>query len=312
MNRKTYQNAVEAIGDTPLVELQNIARDNSARVLGKLESANPGGSVKDRIGRSMLQSAEAEGKVTWGQTTIIEPTSGNTGIGLALVAAAHGNPVILTMPESMSAERRSLLAAYGARLVLTPAEEGMNGAITRATELLAELEDAYMPNQFENPANPAAHEQTTGPEIWDATGGKVDAFVAGVGTGGTITGVGRYLKSQDAGVTLIAVEPAESAVISGEKPGKHGIQGIGAGFIPPVLDTDLLDDVRTISRPAAVATAREMATKEGILCGISAGANVKIARDVAAELGPGDTVVTVICDTGERYLSTDLFDIDEL
>jgi len=296
---------LRTIGNTPLVPLLKVVPAGAAAVWVKLEARNPGGSVKDRIGHAMLSAAC---EVTWGQTTIVEPTSGNTGIGLALAAAVGGNRVILTMPESMSIERRRLLAALGAQIELTPAAQGMGGAIERARGLLAELEDAYMPNQFENPANPAVHEATTGPEIWAQTEGQLDAFVAGVGTGGTITGVGRYLRARKPDVRLIAVEPAGSPVLSGGERGSHGIQGIGAGFCPPVLEFSLIDRVLTVTDGEAMQMARRLATEEGIFCGISSGAAAHAAVELARELGEGCTVVTLLPDTGERYLSTTLFE----
>lgn len=298
----------ELIGRTPLVRLNHISDRTGAEVLGKLEAANPGGSVKDRIGLAMIDAAESEGLIAPGRTTIVEPTSGNTGIALAMVAAARGYDVILTMPETMSRERRDLLKAYGARLVLTPGGEGMSGAVARAVEVAGELLDAFVPQQFENAANPDAHYRTTGPEIWEATGGTVEAFVAGVGTGGTITGVGRFLREKKPGVRLVAVEPADSAVLSGGRPGPHAIQGIGAGFIPKVLDAGLVDEVLKADADEAFAAARALARDEGILAGISSGANVWAATQVAERPeSRGATIVTILCDTGERYLSTPLF-----
>lgn len=301
-------NITELIGSTPLLRLNRLSDETGAEVLGKLEAANPGGSVKDRIGLAMIEAAEKEGLIAPGRTTIVEPTSGNTGVALAMVAAARGYDLILAMPETMSVERRALLKAYGARLVLTPGPQGMGGAVARAREIAAELLDAFVPQQFENPANPDVHEGTTGPEIWDATGGAVDTFVAGVGTGGTITGVGRFLRARKPGVRLVAVEPAESPVLSGGQPGPHRIQGIGAGFVPKVLDTGLLDEILTAGSDEAFATARALARDEGILAGISTGANVWAAARVAERPeSRGTTIVTVLCDTGERYLSTPLF-----
>jgi len=298
---------IKCIGNTPLVRLGRIAPQDGATVCVKLEGQNPGGSVKSRIGFAMLDAAATEGKLRWGVTTIVEPTSGNTGIGLALVAAVRGNPLILTMPESMSEERRRLLAGYGAQLELPEAAGGLKGAIERANELAAILDDVYMPNQFENAANRAVHEATTGPEIWRDSGGCVDIFVAGVGTGGTITGVGRYLRRQNPRLQLVAVEPAGSPVLSGGQPGKHRIQGIGAGFCPAVLDFGFIDRVVTVTDEDAIATARRLAAEEGIFCGISSGAAAHVAIQIAAEAEAGQTVVTVLPDTGERYLSTDLF-----
>ncbi len=302
------RNITELIGRTPLMRLNHISDRTGAEVLGKLEAANPGGSVKDRIGLAMIDAAEREGFIAPGRTTIVEPTSGNTGIALAMVAAARGYDVILPMPETMSRERRDLLKAYGARLVLTPGREGMSGAVARAVEVAGELLDAFVPQQFENAANPDAHYRTTGPEIWEATGGTVDVFVAGVGTGGTITGVGRFLREKKPGVRLVAVEPADSPVLSGGEPGPHAIQGIGAGFVPKVLDAGLVDEVLKADADEAFAAARALARDEGILAGISSGANVWAAAQVAERAeSRGATIVTVLCDTGERYLSTPLF-----
>jgi len=298
----------ELIGRTPLLRLNRVSDETGAEVLGKLESANPGGSVKDRIGLAMIEVAEGEGLIAPGRTTIVEPTSGNTGIALAMVAAARGYDLILTMPETMSVERRNLLKAYGARLVLTPGPEGMRGAIARAVEVAGELLDAFVPQQFENAANPEVHYRTTGQEIWDDTGGEIDAFVAGVGTGGTITGVGGLLKEQKPGVRIVAVEPMDSPVLSGGQPGPHKIQGIGAGFVPPVLDTRVYDEIIKASADEAFAASRALARDEGVLVGISAGANVWAAAEVAKRAeSRGTTIVTVLCDTGERYLSTPLF-----
>jgi len=298
----------ELIGRTPLVRLNRISDESGAEVLGKLESFNPGGSVKDRIGLAMIEAAERDGRIAPGRTTIIEPTSGNTGIALAMVAAARGYDMVLTMPDTMSIERRTILKAFGARLVLTPGADGMRGAVARALELAAEGEDAFVPQQFENPANPEVHRLTTAEEIWADTGGEVDAFVAGVGTGGTLTGVGEVLKERRPGALVVAVEPADSAVLSGGAPGPHKIQGIGAGFVPKVLDTEVYDEIVKVSADDAFAAARDLARQEGVLVGISAGANVWAAGQVARrpEL-QGKVVVTVLCDTGERYLSTPLF-----
>jgi cysteine synthase A len=298
----------DLIGGTPLLRLNHISDETGAEVLGKLESANPGGSVKDRIGLAMIEAAEKEGLIAPGRTTIVEPTSGNTGIALAMVAAARGYDLILTMPETMSVERRQVLKAYGARLVLTPGAQGMSGAVARAAEVAGELLDAFVPQQFENPANPDVHERTTGPEIWEATGGAIDAFVAGVGTGGTLTGAGRYLRQKKPGVRLVAVEPADSPVLSGGQPGPHRIQGIGAGFVPKIVDTALFDEILKAGVDDAFAATRALARDEGILAGISAGANVWAAAQVARRPESlGTTIVTVLCDTGERYLSTPLF-----
>ena len=298
----------ELIGRTPLVRLNRISDESDAEVLGKLESFNPGGSVKDRIGLAMIEAAERDGRIAPGRTTIIEPTSGNTGIALAMVAAARGYDMVLTMPDTMSIERRTILKAFGARLVLTPGADGMRGAVARALELAAEGDDAFVPQQFENLANPEVHRLTTAEEIWADTGGEVDAFVAGVGTGGTLTGVGEVLKERRPGVLVVAVEPADSAVLSGGAPGPHKLQGLGAGFVPKVLDTEVYDEIVKVSADDAFAAARDLARQEGVLVGISAGANVWAAGQVARrpEL-KGKVVVTVLCDTGERYLSTPLF-----
>ena len=298
----------ELIGRTPLVRLNRISDESGAEVLGKLESFNPSGSVKDRIGLAMIEAAERDGRIAPGRTTIIEPTSGNTGIALAMVAAARGYDMVLTMPDTMSIERRTILKAFGARLVLTPGADGMRGAVARALELAAEGDDAFVPQQFENLANPEVHRLTTAEEIWADTGGEVDAFVAGVGTGGTLTGVGEVLKERRPGVLVVAVEPADSAVLSGGAPGPHKLQGLGAGFVPKVLDTEVYDEIVKVSADDAFAAARDLARQEGVLVGISAGANVWAAGQVARrpEL-QGKVVVTVLCDTGERYLSTPLF-----
>ena len=301
-----YNDVTELIGRTPLLKINKLTGENDATVLIKLERNNPGGSVKDRIAYSMIKRAEEEGRLKPGGT-IIEPTSGNTGIGLAMVAAALGYKVILTMPETMSIERRKLLKAYGAEIILTPGKEGMKGAIRKAEELLAETENAIIPQQFENPANPAIHEKTTGVEIWEDTGGRIDYFVSGVGTGGTLTGAGRYLKERNPELKIIAVEPANSPVISGGDPGPHKIQGIGAGFIPAILDTELIDEIYKITDEEAMETARQAARKEGILIGISSGAALAAALKIAQKAGKGKTIVAIAPDTGERYLSTELF-----
>jgi cysteine synthase A len=304
---KVYESIVDSVGRTPLVRIQRVLDGAKAKVLVKMESRNPLGSVKDRIAVAMVDDAEKQGKIQPG-ATLVEPTSGNTGIGLAFVAAAKGYKLVLTMPESMSIERRRLLAILGADVVLTPAGDGMPGAIKKAEELVKETPNSFMPSQFTNDANPNAHYHGTGPEIWRDTEGEVDIFVAGVGTGGTITGVGRYLKERNPEIQVIAVEPDGSPVLSGGSPGPHKIQGIGAGFIPEVLDQDLLDDVITLSSDEAGAMARRLAREEGILCGISAGGNVAAAIRLAKlPENAGKTIVTVICDTGERYLSTWLF-----
>ena len=298
----------DLIGRTPLIRLNRISDECGAEVLGKLESLNPGGSVKDRIGLAMVAAAEREGRIAPGRTTIIEPTSGNTGIALAMVAAARGYDMVLTMPDTMSAERRAILKAYGARLVLTPGAEGMSGAVQRALDLAAETPDAFVPQQFENAANPEVHRLTTAEEIWEDTGGEVDAFVAGVGTGGTLTGVGGVLRERRPGVRIVAVEPSDSAILSGGRPGPHRIQGIGAGFVPKVLDEGVYDEVMLVGGDDAFAAARDLARTEGVLVGISAGANVWAAGQVARRPEMrGRVVVTVLCDTGERYLSTPLF-----
>jgi cysteine synthase len=297
----------ELIGGTPLVKLRGVSERSGATIVGKLESFNPGGSVKDRIGLSMFDAAEAQGLISPGKTTIVEPTSGNTGIALAMVAAARGYKVLLTMPETMSVERRNLLRAYGAELVLTPGAQGMKGAIARANELVAEIPDAFIPQQFENPANPDIHRRTTGEEIWSDTDGQVDVFVAGVGTGGTVTGVGQVLKERKPGVYVAAVEPSDSPVLSGGDPGPHKIQGMGAGFVPKVLDTSVYDEVVKVTNDEALEAARQLAL-EGVLVGISAGANAHAACVIGSRPeNKGKLIVTVLCDTGERYLSTVLF-----
>ncbi|MBQ0895212.1 cysteine synthase A [Micromonospora sp. U56] len=294
------------IGRTPLVRLDRLAAELPVTLLGKLESANPGGSVKDRLALALVEAAEASGELAPGGT-IVEATSGNTGVGLALVGAVRGYRVILTMPESMSVERRALLAAYGARIVLTPAAEGMAGAVRRAWEI-ADADRAFLPRQFDNPANPEIHRRTTAEEIWADTEGRVDILVAGVGTGGTLTGVGQVLKARKPGVWTVAVEPAESPVLSGGQPAPHGIQGIGAGFVPEVLDPTVYDLVVRVDAEQARATARRLARAEGLLAGVSSGAALHAAMQVAARPEhAGATVVVVLPDTGERYLSTPLF-----
>ena len=296
------------IGGTPLVRLRALSERSGANIVGKLESFNPGGSVKDRIGLAMVDAAEQAGTIAPGRTTLVEPTSGNTGIALALMAAARGYRLILTMPDTFSIERRNLLRAYGAELVLTAGADGMRGAIARAGELVAAADDAFMPQQFENPANPAIHRATTAEEIWRDTDGAVDAFVAGVGTGGTVTGVGQVLKERKPEVKVYAVEPAESPVLSGGQPGPHRIQGIGAGFVPRVLDVGVYDEIIKVTGDKAMETARALASGEGILVGISAGANAFAAAEIGARPeNRGKLIVTVLCDTGERYLSTPLF-----
>ncbi len=303
---KVHESVLELIGGTPLVKITKLAEGLGATVVGKMECMNPCGSVKDRIARSMIEAAEKAGKLHAG-SVIVEPTSGNTGIGLAFVGAAKGYRVILTMPDSMSVERRNLLVMLGADVVLTPGAEGMPGAITKAEELVQTLPDAFMPQQFENPANPAVHRETTGEEIWADTDGAVDIFVAGVGTGGTLTGVGELLKEKKPEAKIVAVEPTDSPVLAGGEAGPHKIQGIGAGFVPDVLDTDLIDEVIAVTGNDAIETAIALAQEEGILCGISAGANVWASLQLAKRPeNKGKLIVTVICDTGERYLTVPL------
>ncbi|MCS6284883.1 MAG: cysteine synthase O-acetylserine sulfhydrolase subunit [Nitrospirota bacterium] len=301
-----HKEITELIGRTPLVRLNRLSKPGSATIYGKVEFFNPGGSVKDRICLNMINEAERQGKLKPGGT-IVEPTSGNTGIGLALVAAVRGYKLILVMPESMSMERASLLSSYGAQLVLTPAWEGMKGSIKEAESILAQNPGYFMPDQFSNPANPAMHRMTTAPEILDALNGNIDAFVAAVGTGGTITGCGELFKEKNPNVKVIAVEPSGSPVLSGGDPGPHKIQGIGAGFIPKVLNRKIIDRVITVTDDEAYQTAKQLSKKEGLLVGISAGANVFAAQKVAEELGPGKNVVTILCDTGERYISIEKY-----
>lgn len=303
------KNVTELIGHTPLVELTHYeqAHNLPATLLGKVESFNPGGSVKDRVARAMLDAAVEEGKID-ADTVIIEPTSGNTGIGLAMLAAVRGNRLVICMPDTMSVERRRLMAAYGAELVLTDGALGMQGAIDRAEQLAAQTPNSFIPSQFTNPANPEAHYRTTGPEIWDGTDGRVDIFVAGVGTGGTISGVGRYLKEQRPDVQVVAVEPAGSPVLSQGRAGKHGIQGIGAGFVPETLDEGIYDEVIAVSDEDAFAAGRELAAHDGLLVGISSGAAVAAAAQVAQRPeNAGKTIVVLLPDTGERYLTTAMF-----
>jgi len=301
-----YADITQTIGRTPLVKINRLCPDG-ALILAKLESRNPGGSVKDRIAKAMVEDAEARGLINR-ETVIIEPTSGNTGIGLACVCAAKGYRLILTMPESMSIERRKLLQIMGAELVLTEAEKGMAGAVEKARQLAATYRNSFMPQQFENPANPRIHMQTTALEIWEDTQGQLDILVCGVGTGGTLTGCGQVLKQRKASIQVVAVEPKDSPVLSGGRPGRHKIQGIGAGFIPKVLDTSLIDRIVQVSNEQAIETARALASKEGILAGISCGAAMWAALQLANEqVNKGKTIVVVLPDTGERYISTDLF-----
>ena len=306
---KISQSLTELIGKTPLLELSNYEKKNGlkAKIIAKLEYFNPGGSVKDRIALAMVEDAEQRGLLKPG-SVIIEPTSGNTGIGLAFVAASRGYRIILTMPETMSVERRVLMKAFGAEIVLTEGAKGMKGAIAKAQELAAEMPNSFIPGQFDNPANPAKHRATTGPEIWEDTEGKVDVFVAGVGTGGTITGVGEYLKSKNPKIRIVAVEPADSPVLSEGRPGPHKIQGIGAGFVPAVLNTKSYDEIITVKNEDAFFTAREIGRSEGLLVGISSGAAAWAATELAKRPeNAGKRIVVLLPDTGERYLSTALF-----
>ena len=307
---KIYESATELIGHTPLLKVNNYAKEvgvTDVTLLAKLEYFNPAGSVKDRIALAMIEDAEKKGQLKHG-ATIIEPTSGNTGIGLASVAAAKGYRTILTLPETMSVERRNLLKAYGAELVLTEGAKGMKGAIAKAEELQKEIPGAVILGQFDNPANPAAHAATTGPEIWEDTEGKVDIFVAGVGTGGTVTGIGTYLKSKNPNVQVVAVEPADSPVLSGGKPGPHKLQGLGAGFVPSILNTQIYDEVFTVTTDEAFETGRQIAHKEGILVGITSGAALYAAAQLAKRPeNKGKTIVALLPDSGDRYLSTPMF-----
>ncbi len=305
---KIADDVTQLIGNTPLVRLQRVTRGLDATVLAKLESQNPAASVKDRIGLAMIEAGEREGKLVPGKTVIVEPTSGNTGIALAFVAAVKGYQCVLVMPETMSPERRVVLRALGAKLVLTEGPKGMRGAIEKANELLAKLPSAYMPQQFQNPANPEVHRRTTAEELWRDTDGKIDALIAGVGTGGTITGVAQVIKQRRPSFQAIAVEPTASPVLSGGQPGPHKIQGIGAGFVPDVLDTKLVDAVLQVDNEQAFTMARRLAAEEGILCGISSGANVHAAIEYAKQPGnQGKMIVAIIPSFGERYLNTDLF-----
>ena len=306
---KIYQGTIDLIGNTPLVELTHIEKkyELGARLLAKVEYFNPAGSVKDRIAKEMIEQAETEGKLKPG-STIIEPTSGNTGIGLAAIAAAKGYRTIIVLPETMSVERRNIIKAYGAEIVLTDGTKGMKGAIEKANELHEEIKDSFIPAQFDNLANPAAHRKGTGPEIWRDTDGEVDAFVAGVGTGGTITGVGEYLKEQNADIKVVAVEPASSAVLSTGQAGPHKIQGIGAGFVPSILNTEIYDEIIPVENEVSFEFGKEIAKEEGILVGISAGAALYAAVQVAKRPEfEGKTVVVLLPDSGDRYYSTDLF-----
>ncbi|MEG0156411.1 MAG: cysteine synthase A [Anaerovoracaceae bacterium] len=303
-----YKNLTELIGRTPLLALNNYGKGLEGNIIAKLELFNPGGSAKDRVARGMIEDAEARGLLKEG-SVIVEPTSGNTGVGLAAVATAKGYRAIMTMPETMSIERRNLLKAYGAEIVLTEGAKGMKGAIAKAEELAAEIPGAFIPGQFDNGANPKAHRETTGPEIWEATEGAVDIFVASVGTGGTVTGTGEFLKSKNPEIKVVAVEPTASAVMSGGQPGPHKIQGIGAGFIPKVLNTEIYDEIITVKDEDAFKTGNTLAKSEGVLCGISSGAALWAATELAKRPeNKGKNIVVLLPDTGERYLSTTLFD----
>lgn len=305
---KIANNILELVGGTPLVKLNKLSEGLDATIVAKLEFGNPCGSVKDRIAKNMIEAAMAEGKINM-DTVLVEPTSGNTGIGLAFVCAVKGLRLILTMPESMSIERRKLLKGFGAELVLTPGPEGMKGAIKKAEEIVAKTENSFMPMQFKNPSNPDIHRKTTALEIWDDTDGQVDIFVAGVGTGGTLTGVGEVLKNKKPEVKIVAVEPDASPVLSGGKAAPHSIQGIGAGFVPDALNTDIYDDIIRINNDTAFEFAKQLILQEGILCGISSGANCAAAVELAKRKeNAGKMIVFIVCDTGERYLSTPLFE----
>lgn len=310
---RVHKNVFELIGNTPLVELTNYENNHglNARLIGKVEYFEPAGSIKDRIAKAMIDEAEANGLLD-AETVIIEPTSGNTGIGLAAIAAARGNRIIIAMPDTMSVERRNLMRAYGAELVLTPGADGMKGAIAKAEQLAEEIPNSFIPSQFTNPANPAIHYRTTGPEIWEAADGEVDILVAGVGTGGTISGTGAYLKEQNPNVQVVAVEPAGSPVLSEGCAGPHGIQGIGAGFVPETLDTDVYDEVITITNEEAFEAGCELAAHDGLLVGISSGAAVTAAAKLAQRPeNAGKNIVVILPDTGERYLSSAMFDFAE-
>lgn len=303
---KIAQSVQDLVGKTPMLKLNTISQESGALIIGKCEFMNPSGSVKDRIAVGMIEAAIREGRIR-PDTVVIEPTSGNTGIGLASICAAKRIELILTMPSSMSLERRRLLTALGAKIELTPAEKGMRGAVDRALELASEISTSFVPHQFENPANPEYHRQTTALEIWEDMGGEIDIFVAAIGTGGTITGVGEVLRQKNPNIKIFAVEPTDSPVLSGGKPGPHKIQGIGAGFVPKILNTALYDSIIQVKAEDAYAMSRRLGKEEGVLVGISAGANVWAAREIAKQY-PNSKIVTILCDTGERYLSTDLFE----